>query len=894
METDKESASTISADASQSPGCCWDELVSSLNALKNLENFACMKTYPSAVNPVLQVNEDVITLPLTDHGAEIIKQAHRCANAGDVTQSPMGVSNNGIWKLDVKNFNILHPDWPLFLKTVLDEVRKDLDITESVDAQLQELILCEQDGLSQWQTETWKITSMATMLTIYLPSAQQGGAIRLSTTEQDLTFDLSELSMFATRALAWLPNASYRTEKITLGRCLILKYRITDQSATIDSPSSIGRQPETVTQALQQCVQQVPHFSAKIYMLDREYPGAELLFNKLKGHDRAVCKTLKELCLLHGLCLLLGRLVVHHTALEVNSGINEIVLRVDILDGESGLTIAKDMVFTNDQVLKDPYREDRIAGINIIPSRSSAAIICPRAHLTSYLDFSRGTDLTNMINLVMRDMDVRSDTSGYLGDSLRVLEEIVDSRHSFNLYLSSDILGRVMQWAWKKQHKSLFIKILSSEMNSGMSRACETTSAVAQIINTDTWEDTGPLSLPWDKYFVGTFHSTQNLRNVVLSLNAIESKILDSRKPSFGVWKRTVQRHLFRNNVSLSCDDVEYFLQLIVPDKEKPDWVLNCLVPALRAPGRKELLRESICCLLDGDIYIADKVILCTYSKAALDEWDFRCGSDDPSPAALFAHLVDASLEADLITAVTRLLDASWINIAPCHAYSNASPLMGHKVNIIDFLGLLGSTLRDHNFPFISSAREIFKLFVRRYIYAGAPSYPTKLPGWAHKPRGCGCEICLKLDEFLKSEELSKEEFIVEDIDHLKSRLPRGIIRCVSRPSNKFSTLQVYRLYKLKDKEFEQGVESYNNQVSLFERDIKMLRNDYMKGLFGEADYRELIMLERVQNSEGQKQLATAAADGKKRKAGKNTLHGARPTRKRIKYYFSSSEDDAD
>ncbi|KAI1735371.1 hypothetical protein F4680DRAFT_435689 [Xylaria scruposa] len=887
-----ESSSKNPADEDQSPGCCWDELVSSLNAVKTLENFSFIKTYPGAVNPVIQINEDIITLPLTNHGAEIIKQADRCVNAGHG-------SIDGIWKLDAKNFNILHPDWPLFLETVLDEVRNNLNITESVDAQLYELILCEQDGLSQWQNETGKYTSMAAMLTIYLPSAQAGGVIRLSHTEQHRAFDLSELSMFATRALAWLPNAGYEAEAITSGRCLILNYGIIDQSATIDSPSSIDRQTDMVTQALRQCVQQAPHFSAKIYMFDHKYPHAELLFNhKLKGHDRAVYRALKESCLLHGLYLLLGRLETQRTTLDVDSDINESVLRVDILDGEGGLEIAKKMVFTNDQILKDPYREDRIAG-NIVPSGSSvlgdtAAIICPIAHLASCLDLSQSIDLANIIYLVMRDIDVISNACGYLGDSLRVLEAIVDSRHNSNLRfrLPSNILARVIRWAWGNRYRGLFIKILSSEMNFGMD--FETTSAVAQIINTDILKDTSPLSIPWDKYFVGTFHSTQNLHNVVSSLNAIGNEILDSRKPSFGAWKRTIQQHLFRNNVALSSDNITYFLRSIVPDEEKSDWVLNCLIPALRAPERKQLLRESISDLLHDYTrfpHIADKVILCTYSKAALDLGDFQGKSYNSSPVSLFAHLVDDSLQAGLITAVTRLLDASWINIAACHTNPYAYPLFEHRVIIIDFLGHLGSMLRDHEFPFISSTREIFKLLVRRYIYAEAPSYPLKLPGWAHKPRGCGCKICLELDEFLISEKLLKKEFNVEDIDHLESQLPCGIIRCMSKPRNQFTKV----LYKLKDKEFEQDVESYNEQVSAFEEDVEQLRNNYIKGLFGEADYRKLIMLERVQNMEGQKQLATAAADGKKRKAGEDLFNGGRPGKKRTTYNrFSSSEDDAD
>ncbi|KAI0182841.1 hypothetical protein EV127DRAFT_491236 [Xylaria flabelliformis] len=871
MEIDKEFSSTISTDMSQSSEHCWAELVSSLNAVKSLESFTCMKTYRSAVNPVIQVNEDLVTLPLTDHGAEIIKQADRHAHVGDGTQAAMDISNDGVWKLDTKNFSLLHPDWPSFLETVLDDVCKDFGITESVDAQLYELLLCEQDGLSQCQNETGETTGMIAMLTIYLPSAHQGGVIRLSHAEQDQTFDLSELSMFATRVLAWSPTATYEAEKITLGRCLILNYSITDKSATLKSPSSGSRQTETVTQALRQCVQQDPNFSTKIYMLDHKYPRAELLFKKLKGHDYAVCQTLKESCSLQGLYLLLGRPKMQRTTLDVdkdvNEDINECILHVDILDGESGLEMAKRVVFTGGQLLWDP---DRIGSSAL----ETVAILCPRVHLASYIDPSRSSNLENIIQVVMQDIEDRSDTYGYPGDSLGVLEEIVDSWHGSNL--PSSIRAAVMQWAWNKQYQSLFIKILSSEMDLRVD--VDTMNAVAQIINADILQDAVIINVPWHKYFVGVIRPTQNLKNVTLSLEAIESKILDDRKPSFKVWRSTVEQHMFRNNTSLKWGDILFFLQSIVPADERLHWVLNCVYHS----GNEYL-------------HIANTIILCTYPKVALEVTDFQVERFCSSPASLFANILRASLSVGLRVAAIRLLDASWTNIAPHHASIDTSPLMEHKVIIRDFLNCLVSILRFYQFPYISSTREIFKLLVRRYMYAAPPSYPKKLPGWTHKSRGCGCKICLEVDKFLESEESSKGEFIVEDIEHLKSRLPRGVIKCVNRPNKRLNIPSlVYRLYKLKDKEFEQDVESYNKQVSAFEKDFKMLRNEYMEGLFGEADYRELVMLEKLQNSEGQQQLA-AAVDGKKRKAGENLFNGTGPTRKRKtkSHWLSSSEDDA-
>ncbi|RYC63472.1 hypothetical protein CHU98_g2744 [Xylaria longipes] len=72
---------------------------------------------------------------------------------------------------------------------------------------------------------------------------------------------------------------------------------------------------------------------------------------------------------------------------------------------------------------------------------------------------------------------------------------------------------------------------------------------------------------------------------------------------------------------------------------------------------------------------------------------------------------------------------------------------------------------------------------------------------------------------------------------------------------------------KPQGKEFEEDLQEYNREVAEFERPFLALRHEYMKGLLGDAVYRELVMLEGVRDSEGAKQLASAAVTGTKRGA---------------------------
>ncbi|KAI1114748.1 hypothetical protein F5Y14DRAFT_450828 [Nemania sp. NC0429] len=71
-----------------------------------------------------------------------------------------------------------------------------------------------------------------------------------------------------------------------------------------------------------------------------------------------------------------------------------------------------------------------------------------------------------------------------------------------------------------------------------------------------------------------------------------------------------------------------------------------------------------------------------------------------------------------------------------------------------------------------------------------------------------------------------------------------------------------------------------------FEVPFTKLRDDYIKGLLGDVVYRELVMLEGVECSEGAQQLASAAAAAKTKRAAGKALEVPTSTR------YSSSVTD--
>ncbi|KAI0100538.1 hypothetical protein GGR51DRAFT_564072 [Nemania sp. FL0031] len=878
----------IPSRTSPSPLYCWDGLAASLDAVKTLDNFSRLKSYQLAPNPVIQLSDSFVTLPLTDHGVEAIKNACKRVVIKDGSQTDHEM--DGCWRLGNDQFKLINPAWPSFFNIILDDVRADLDIPESIDTKLHELILHEKGSLSGLKVEASKEQGKIATLSVYLPSVYEGGQILLSYTGKECTFDIAESSMFQTKALAWASSVTYATRNVFSGHRLSLNYDIVAKPASQNSSSNFGRQIESVHTTLRQCIQQDPNFSTKIYLLDHQYSRASMSFSKLLGHDEAVFKVLKELCAQHGLFILLGFFRDNVTTLRVQKADNdtaETIYLVDLINGTDATEIAKDTTFTEAQFLNSQNFKDRLATNAEKPESSSndkqeearndsdaGLILCPKLHLGSYLYPGSKTNFPNMVQLVRDDLDASPDKNRCIGVSLRLLEEIVDSWHNYEP--DPSVHSSFIHWAWERKHRNLFIKMISSAIMRGVDP--ETMNVIAKIINMDGLKSTETNDIRWGKYFDGAICHTHDLQHIALNLQIVEDKIEDGLKSSFRIWKQAVEQHVFRTKAASSLDDVLFFL------------IRSSLVPALSV-AKKKTLRESIYQILsEGQKAnlpnaedIANTIVLCTQQKAALELVDFEGPSYFISPAKRFVTLLDLCLQARLEKSVTSLLDACWANIAPLHEKLDSFPLLPWKTNIRKFLNDLGRLLHVHSFPHRLSTRELFKLFISRYIYSAVPSYPEKLPGWSCKSRGCGCEICVELDKFLRADDLEKKEFPKEHRAHLKTRLPNDgtFTWTLKQPEDDQDAVE-FVVHKIKDLEFEKELESYNEALLGVESHFKILRHTYVKGLLADADYRELVMLEGVKNSEGAKQLADyPVVIGEKRQADETWAQDDKPAQKK-------------
>ncbi|KAJ3568244.1 hypothetical protein NPX13_g6487 [Xylaria arbuscula] len=816
-------ASDVGSDASSKRTpvpTCWDHLARTLNNIKSIGDFAAMRRYQHAPNPVLQVGDDIIPLPLHDRDAQSIKKLARQAPFGKGNQTIVDVSVRRTWELSVDNFSLKNPSWSSFLDKILKNVCENLGIVESIDAQPHKLLLYEQGSFFMPHKDSQKVEGMIATLAVCLPSQHEGGEVHLSHAGQKRTFDTSEASLFDTTALAWFSDVTHEVRKVVSGYRLVLTYNIIHRSGSKLSASAFDQQLETVDGALSQCRLQSDKFLRRIYPLDHKYSRAGLSLRDLKGRDRAVCQSLYKLCSRHGFYLLLSHMTRQDSNYpdEYGGENDEVDLSLDVINGPDGAELAKEIMFLEDELIVDPYSnrtEDAFEESEHLGNEESpeifkyydtAAIICPKTAITSYLHLKENVNAINMMLMVMHDNEENPNAIGAPGDSLTVLEKIVESPplrlyHNYNHSRSRVIYERMIEWAWERNYQTLYFKsVLSSMTNRAGSKGMET---VAKIINADTSEADDKAAINWDKYFGAAIDEVQSLTCLDKSLAEVGNAIVEGLKPSFSTWKSSVVQDKFSSKTCLGIEDEK----VIISRLDNTDWVTDCLIPALSERGTKRLITRLVQGLLENKpeetqtnaTETASKVLQSTYSKVALDTTDFDHDYFEYTSANKFIGLLARSLTHGLKSNARQLLDATWTNIDETHKDTGSTSLKRPKQMIPSLLHSLGRLLREHEVSYLDSTRQLFSFLICRYMCQG--------------------------------------------------------------------------------KEFEQDLKAYKDEVTAFERPFVELRNEYMKGLLGDVVYRELIMLEGIEGSKGAQQLASAAATAGTKRAADDTLDNLTSTK---------------
>ncbi|KAI0426862.1 hypothetical protein F5Y09DRAFT_350864 [Xylaria sp. FL1042] len=816
---ESKSGPDISSRAKSSSLSCWDDLTAALDAIRGLgDNYSNMRTYGGAPNPGLQIKDTLISLPLTESTAALIKNLSQRNSVGDEAQIPTATQASGVSEFRNDQVKFLNPAWPSFLDTILNDVCTKLQITVPVDINLWKLRLYEKGSISKPRDNSRKEESKIAELLIYLPSAHKGGQLRLYHAGQHHTFDTQKLSLFDTAAMAWHSDITHEMEEVVSGCRLVLVYDITLRTGSGDLANCFDRQSDALHNALLRCRRQDPDFSPRYYLLDNSYTSTIMSLNKLRMRDRAVCENLNKLRSQHGLYLLLGRC-------EKDERTNKRTkARPFTIYGLDGIRISHGRWLSRDGLLNHPCNEGgRMESSSFISSTRSqhndgsyeaVIILCPKIHLLSYLERSEIISRSHVIIMVCNDLDEEPDGSGLSRDSLNILESIGTNKLSAGRGQS-----RIIEWAWRREYLGLYTKLVVSSMEQGEG-AIGTVDTVTQIIREDILKETDTKDIRWEKYFSRDFRQIKNFDYFLFNLTLIKSRLRAQLRPSFQAWVRTIEHYAIENKETLEIQDERFLTRLITSNSKNSSWITKHFIPALKSRGENKLIRNLVELLLSDNgcrnptnaREIAVQILMGTNWKTALDTTDLT-----GSPGSLgtgYMQFLKCCLKADLENLGIAVLDASWKRIASQHTRLSDLPLIHNKSIIPPFLLDLGLILRYNKVPYLHSMRELYKLLIRRYLHIVVPLPP-------------------------------------------KRRITQT------------------------DEEFGQAMDAYKQEFLSFEEPFQQLRIQYIEELLGEAEYGELVMLDRIKCPEVSKENAVAVHMGVKRLADSSNAGDKLPKKAR-------------
>lgn len=229
-----------------------------------------------------------------------------------------------------------------------------------------------------------------------------------------------------------------------------------------------------------------------------------------------------------------------------------------------------------------------------------------------------------------------------------------------------------------------------------------------------------------------------------------------------------------------------------------------------------------------------------------------------------FVQFIGNCLKQGFKEQVGQLLDSTSSHIVT--SLSPKSPVhMMETKSVEEFMQTLASTLQEHNMTPVPSVGDLIEALIRRYILVDAPTYPTKLLGWAHKPRGCkkdDCTDCKDLDIFLGATDETEARFSMHEKrrKHLECQLLMAygftphLFQCTTDKKRSPHTLVVRKMHQ--GKEFDDDVKRYELQLNKLKERLRPLQQNYVEQVMGETRYRELVMLESTRTSDSGEQVA--------------------------------------
>ncbi|KAK7744787.1 hypothetical protein SLS62_010020 [Diatrype stigma] len=870
------------------------DLLRSLKAVKTFGNFSFIGQHELFTNPGLEIADSLIPLPLVTRDAEILKALSQQAPFGRGDETVVDTTVRKTWELNTEQFQCSNPSWKAYLDTLLQEAAKNLGMPGTIRAEPYKLLLYEEGSFFKRHKDSEKVPGMVGTLVICLPSKHEGGDVHLSHAGKARVFATSKSSAFDLTALAWYSDVTHEIKEITSGYRLVLTYNIIQEAGAKTSASYFVQQQNHLQSWITRWRDAFPKTTKLVYRLEHKYSKNGLSLRQLKGSDAGRVQSLYDLCARNGFYLFLARLTkTENEGEDADDFVEDECLQLEYLLSCDGVEVGfYCSVKIGDILGRDPYAdrdpdsesEGPYTGNESQPSEyryhDSAAVLVPREHLRQFAgSCGYGKDSVNLLMMVSKDLSAHLDDDSVRSYATDFMHTMLEKKKT-----GAPVLKSILTNARELRDGLLYRKAIqkAAEAPQGWNTAGNYIGTLTSL------HSLGPL-----------ISDLSSLREVAEALGMIEGLLVsnDELLQSYLQWRPSIEMYRFNNKESLQVDDLDLVMYLITKNVDDSEWINTRLTARLNQCADRSLLYKLLDSLfqkseggsLAGADVIAGRILEATLPKLKLNIDDFTSSASNETPystssssweyamsvVANFTKFLDVFLKYNFKDLAKQLLELSCENVAEAfrkgpekNTTNNAASShwsLGYGASLernakkiedmpSSFANKVLESLIDvaekHEIPPLTSLKDLFEVIFRKYIIVGAPTYPPKPVGWAHKPRRCtpyrDCAHCTELNRFLCASDEAQVRFQkpANFRTHVERQLPKEYFRCESGPSPNRGcyTLVVTKL----GTEYQDDVNQFQQKVARLYESVWIFARDYVQKLLGDELYRELVLLEKI------------------------------------------------
>ncbi len=255
-----------------------------------------------------------LAFPLPEAQVRELIAAAEVAPYGKGTETVRDAAVRQCWQIDANSLALSSKPWKAFIAGAVEQVRKDLGIEATVSALPYKLLVYEKGGHFLPHRDTEKLEAMFGTLLVALPSAHEGGELRIRHGGREVTIDFSAKAHWRDFQFAALfADCEHEVTPVKAGYrcCLVYNLRLeTGDAGSLHLP--LDAQAQGLLPSLKSFAEE-RRGGLSAALLEHGYTEANFSLRNLKGNDSSRARALLAAAEELGLVAHLGLVTYHQT-----------------------------------------------------------------------------------------------------------------------------------------------------------------------------------------------------------------------------------------------------------------------------------------------------------------------------------------------------------------------------------------------------------------------------------------------------------------------------------------------------------------------------------------------------------------------------------------------------